>query len=140
MKITRSAHNPLIEAGDVVPSRPDFRVLGAFNAGVAQLQDETILLLRVAEAPISDQADEVLVPRLNESGTEVQVERYDKSDPGYDFSDSRFVAKDGQTVMLTSLSHLRVARSRDGIHFEVEPQPPCSRSILWKPGGSKIRG
>lgn len=62
MKIIRSAHNPLIEARDVAPSRPDFRVLGAFNAGVAQLQEETILLLRVAEAPISDRADEVLVP------------------------------------------------------------------------------
>ncbi|WP_342476607.1 glycoside hydrolase family 130 protein [Paenibacillus sp. FSL H7-0350] len=123
MKITRSAHNPLIEARDVAPSRPDFKVLGAFNAGVAQLQEETILLLRVAEAPISDQADEVLVPRLNEAGTEVQVERYDRNDPGYDFSDSRFVAKEGQTVMLTSLSHLRVARSQDGVHFEVEPQP-----------------
>lgn len=123
MNIKRCAQNPVIRAEDVAPSRPDFRVLGAFNAGVAQVEDETILLLRVAEAPVSDRADEVLVPRLNETGTDVLVERYDKADPSYDFSDSRIVVKDGRTVMLTSLSHLRVARSKDGIHFDIEAQP-----------------
>ncbi|MGO4547844.1 glycoside hydrolase family 130 protein [Paenibacillus sp. 2TAB23] len=123
MNIKRSSQNPIIRVEDVVPSRPDFRVLGVFNAGVAQLRDETILLLRISEAPVSDKADEVLVPLLNEAGTDVSVECYDKTDPSYDFSDSRFIAKDGRTVMLTSLSHLRVARSKDGVHFDIEPQP-----------------
>lgn len=27
------------------------------------------------------------------------------------------------TVYLTSISHLRVARSRDGIHFQIDPKP-----------------
>ncbi|WP_372629329.1 glycoside hydrolase family 130 protein [Cohnella sp.] len=123
MNIKRSAQNPVIRVEDVAPSRPDFRVLGAFNAGVAQLADEIILLLRIAEAPVSDRADEVLVPRLNEAGIDVLVKRYDKADPSYDFSDSRFIARDGRTVMLTSLSHLRVARSKDGVHFDIERQP-----------------
>ncbi|MDU5946036.1 MAG: glycoside hydrolase family 130 protein, partial [Paenibacillus macerans] len=123
MNVKRCAQNPVIRVGDVAPSRPDFRVLGAFNAGVAQVRDEIILLLRVSEAPVSDRVDEVLVPRLNEAGTDVLIERYDKADPSYDFSDSRFVARDGRTAMLTSLSHLRVARSKDGVHFDIEPQP-----------------
>ncbi|WP_138756329.1 glycoside hydrolase family 130 protein [Paenibacillus sinopodophylli] len=123
MNIKRSAQNPIIRVEDVVPSRPDFRVLGVFNAGVAQLRDEIILLLRISEAPVSEKADEVLVPLLNEAGTEVLVECYDKTDSSYDYSDSRFIAKDGRTVMLTSLSHLRVARSKDGVHFDIEPQP-----------------
>ncbi|GBG10806.1 glycosidase [Paenibacillus agaridevorans] len=123
MNIIRSAQNPVIRVEDVAPSRPDFKVLGAFNAGVAQLGDETILLLRVAEAPVTDNADEVLVPRLNDAGTSVLIERYDKADSRYDFSDSRFISQYGRTIMLTSLSHLRVARSKDGIRFEVEPQP-----------------
>ncbi|CAM4495872.1 putative GH43/DUF377 family glycosyl hydrolase [Paenibacillus endophyticus] len=134
MNIKRSAQNPIIRVEDVVPSRPDFRVLGVFNAGVAQLRDEIILLLRISEAPVSDKADEVLVPLLNEAGTDVLVECYDKSDPSYDFSDSRFIAKDGRTVMLTSLSHLRVARSKDGVHFDIEPQPalfPESALEAW---------
>lgn len=123
MNIIRSEQNPIIRALDVAPSRPDFTVLGAFNAGVAQLGDETVMLLRVAEAPVSDSADEVLVPRLNDEGNAVLVERYDKADSRYDFSDSRFIVQYGRTVMLTSLSHLRVARSKDGIRFDVEPQP-----------------
>ncbi|WP_334073255.1 MULTISPECIES: glycoside hydrolase family 130 protein [Paenibacillus] len=123
MNVKRCAQNPVIRVGDVAPSRPNFRVLGAFNAGVAQVRDEIILLLRVSEAPVSDRGDEVLVPRLNEAGTDVLIERYDKADPSYDFSDSRFVARDGRTVMLTSLSHLRVARSKDGVHFDIEPEP-----------------
>ncbi|MUG88774.1 glycosidase [Paenibacillus timonensis] len=123
MNVKRCAQNPVIRTQDVKPSRPDFKVLGAFNAGVAQYEDETILLLRVAEAPVSVRSGEVLVPRLNEAGTEVIVERYEDTDPRYDFSDSRFVAMDGRVVMLTSLSHLRVARSKDGVHFDIDPQP-----------------
>lgn len=123
MNVKRCTQNPVIRTRDVAPSRPNFQVLGAFNAGVAQVRDEIILLLRVSEAPVSDRGDEVLVPRLNEAGTDVLIEHYDKADPSYDFSDSRFVARDGRTVMLTSLSHLRVARSKDGVHFDIEPQP-----------------
>ncbi|NWL88586.1 MULTISPECIES: glycoside hydrolase family 130 protein [unclassified Paenibacillus] len=123
MHVKRCVHNPVIRTKDVKPSRPDFKVLGVFNAGVATYEGETILLLRVAEAPISDRMDEVLVPRLNAAGTELLVERYDKLDTRYDFSDSRVVVKGGKTVMLTSLSHLRVARSQDGIHFDIEEQP-----------------
>ncbi len=123
MNLIRCTENPVIRAEDVAPSRPDFRVLGAFNAGVAQIGEDIILLLRVAEAPVSDCADEVLIPRLDEANSAVIVERYDKNDPSYDFSDSRFVVRDGRVVMLTSLSHLRVARSKDGIYFDIEPQP-----------------
>lgn len=123
MNVKRCTQNPIIRAEDVTPSRPDFRVLGAFNAGVAQAGEETILLLRVAEAPVSHGADEVLVPLLDEANAAVIVERYDRTDPRYDYSDSRFISQDGRTVKLTSLSHLRVARSKDGVHFDIEPQP-----------------
>lgn len=122
MSVHRCENNPVIKTEDVVPSRPDFKVLGAFNAGVAEYGDETILLLRVAEAPISEKADEVLVPLLNADG-QLVVHHYDKSDSRYDFSDSRFVSVNGQMVMLTSISHLRVARSQDGVHFEIEREP-----------------
>ncbi|WP_044480395.1 glycoside hydrolase family 130 protein [Paenibacillus antibioticophila] len=122
MNVYRCEKNPVIRTEDVAPSRPDFKVLGAFNAGVAKVGEDTILLLRVAEAPVSEREDEVLVPLLDADG-KVVVHHYDKSDSRYDFSDSRFVAVNGQTVMLTSISHLRVARSRDGVHFEIEREP-----------------
>lgn len=123
MPVIRAEHNPVVKPGDVEPSRPDFKVLGAFNAGVAVYGEETILLLRVAEAPVSSSGEEVLIPKLNERTGEIVVERLSAGDERYDFSDSRFVAENGQVVMLTSMSHLRVARSRDGIHFTVEDQP-----------------
>ncbi|AIQ66133.1 glycosidase [Paenibacillus stellifer] len=123
MPVIRSEYNPVVKTADVKPSRPDFKVLGAFNAAVATYGDETILLLRVAEAPISEREDELLTPKLNEATGEVEVVRVSKDDPRYSFADSRFVAENGKMVMLTSMSHLRVARSKDGYHFTVEDTP-----------------
>jgi predicted GH43/DUF377 family glycosyl hydrolase len=122
MTIIRSVHNPLISPRDVKPSRPDFRVLGVFNAGVAVYGAETLLLVRVAEAPVPGKANEVLIPKLNERG-EIDIEHLSVSDPRYNFSDTRFVSADGEVVLLTSMSHLRLARSSDGIHFTVEEKP-----------------
>jgi predicted GH43/DUF377 family glycosyl hydrolase len=123
MTILRYEQNPIVKTTDVKPSRPDFKVLGAFNAGVATCGEETILLLRVAEAPVSEVEGEVLIPKLNELTGEVNVDRLSLNDPRYSFTDSRFVAENGQMTMLTSMSHLRVARSKDGIKFMVEEQP-----------------
>ena len=42
--------NPLVTPDMVRPSNPNYRVRGAFNPGAAQLGEEIVLLLRVAEA------------------------------------------------------------------------------------------
>ncbi|HEX6845038.1 MAG TPA: glycosyltransferase, partial [Actinomycetota bacterium] len=47
----RLAANPLIEPADVAPSQPGFEVVSTINPGVAQVGDETVLLVRVAEQP-----------------------------------------------------------------------------------------
>lgn len=64
MNVKRCAQNPVIRTRDVAPSRPNFQVLGAFNAGVAQVRDEIILLLRVSEAPVSDRGTKCSSPGL----------------------------------------------------------------------------
>lgn len=51
--VHRYDKNPIIKPQGVKPSRPDFEVICAFNAGVAKLGDEVILLLRIAERPIN---------------------------------------------------------------------------------------
>ena len=51
MLVERFAENPLIEPKDVNPSRDDYEVVGAFNAGAIRFKDEILLLLRVAERP-----------------------------------------------------------------------------------------
>jgi predicted GH43/DUF377 family glycosyl hydrolase len=50
MMVVRAAENPILRPEDVKPSRPDFEVIGVFNAA-ARCRDEALLLLRVAERP-----------------------------------------------------------------------------------------
>jgi len=134
LPIARHPDNPILQPADVPPSIPDFRVLGVFNAGVAVYGEETILLLRVAEAPVGENEIEIRVPLLDENRGTVVVERFSADDPRYDFSDSRVIREGSRVVRLTSMSHLRVARSRDGVRFSVDAHPflyPENASEAW---------
>lgn len=119
---TRHPANPLIRPAHVKPSRSDFEVIGTFNAGAASYQDETVLLVRVAERPVNTPPGEIWCPYYKAGEVQFQVVRRD--DPAYDTRDSRFVQnlKTGD-LWLTSTSHLRLARSRDGVQFGVEDIP-----------------
>jgi len=119
----RFDENPLIRPSDVKPSRDDFQVVGAFNAGVTRVGDEIVLLIRIAEAP-SSQDDEVVAPflRPDRPGGDIEILRVRKDDPALEAGDPRVFIYKGQPY-LTSMSHLRVARSRDGRHFAIEPRP-----------------
>lgn len=123
MKIERYPENPLITPADVPPSRPDFEVMCVFNAGVAKYGDETILLMRVAER-VQSKAEVPRVPILNCDGGApcVEICEFDSSDPAIDSTDPRVISTP-EGVFLTSLSHLRIARSRDGRRFTVDPAP-----------------
>ena len=123
MKVCRYPENPLITPGDVPPSRPDFEVMCVFNAGVTRYKDEVILLLRIAERAICDR-DVCRVPVLNCDGGVPYIEicELDKADSRCDFSDPRVVYTPEQ-IYLTTISHLRIARSRDGRRFTVDPEP-----------------
>ncbi len=120
---TRSPLNPLITPAQVAPSRPDFEVIGTFNAGVTRFGDEVLLLVRVAERPISYDADTVQAPYYTAQG-ELVLKAFDRADRAYDFSDPRKIShhQTGE-LYLTSVSHLRLARSTDGLHFTIDPQP-----------------
>ncbi len=130
IEINRSVNNPLITPKDVKPTFPDWEVLGVFNAGVAEYHGEVILLLRVAECPRQTDPRYVLVPVLDvnrqTTGSEpaVEIVKVDREDPNFDFSDPRVIRdKKGATVYLTSISHFRVARSRDGLNFTIDEAP-----------------
>lgn len=124
----REEKNPLVTPEMVKPSREGFEVVCTFNAGVAVFQEETLLLLRVAEKPLCRGRDCLAVPVLEEQKNgswEVNVKVLSLEDSQYDFSDPRKVydKKKGTYVYLTSISHLRLARSKDGIHFVVDEIP-----------------
>ena len=118
----RFAENPILTPRMVVPSRPDFAVVGVFNPGVVRIGDETLLLLRVAEAPRDVPADEIAAPVYDPDTRRIVVRTWKKDTPGLDLSDSRVVTLGGDTF-LSSISHLRLARSKDGLAFDVDLMP-----------------
>ncbi|WP_207622046.1 glycoside hydrolase family 130 protein [Alienimonas californiensis] len=121
--IRRHPANPLVSPVDVRPSNPAFRVRGAFNPAATTFGDETLLLLRVAEdAPA--EPGRIAVPMVRfENGRGVpDVLNVGLTDPGVIPRDTRGVAVDG-VEYLSTLSHLRLARSTDGVNFTVEDEP-----------------
>lgn len=130
----------LITPKDLIPSQAELQVDCVFNAGVCTLGEETILLLRVAESP-KQQTGKRGVAIMEEG--QVVVKWLDQSNPRYDLSDPRGVkeAGTGKTMYLTSLSHFRIARSIDGIHFQIETHPdlfPKGEMESWGIEDSRI--
>jgi beta-1,2-mannobiose phosphorylase / 1,2-beta-oligomannan phosphorylase len=159
----RLEQNPLITARDVRPSLPELEVVSVFNAATAQLDGETILVLRVAERPRSDidpppdamtldldGPHPVLQPMphgytkhdvigmcfldTNASHPRVIVAYIPKNLPGLDLRDPRSIryrnrtgilglTNEGYTDYLAQMSHLRVARSSDGVKFTIDEEP-----------------
>ncbi|WP_219834081.1 glycoside hydrolase family 130 protein [Paenibacillus sp. R14(2021)] len=126
MNIYRYEQNPLVTPADVKPHRDDFEVIGAFNAGIAEYNGEVIMLLRVAERPISPDPEVVLAPVYNVETSELELIPIRKDDERYDLSDPRvIILKEHAPAFeyLTSLSYLRIARSSDGHHFTIDEKP-----------------
>ncbi|MEN6333256.1 MAG: glycoside hydrolase family 130 protein, partial [Phycisphaerales bacterium] len=134
MGVFRASENPIIRPQDVRPSRADFEVIGVFNAAVARLGREAILLLRVAERPIQVRKEAVLCPIYDLTSEEIVLKPFARDDPLNDFSDPRLILRPGQTY-LTSISHLRVARSHDGIRFVVEGTPALQAATEYETFG-----
>ncbi|WP_188378837.1 glycoside hydrolase family 130 protein [Halobacillus andaensis] len=138
MNVTRLERNPLITPADVTPYHDDHEVIGVFNAGVAEYEGETLLLLRVAERPITNNPAIVKAPIIDFSEGEGKLHLIEihEDDSTYDFSDPRTIRyqdKDS-TAYLTSLSYIRLARSADGEDFTVDEEPfiyPETKHEAW---------
>ena len=122
MNVFRSPHNPLIGPDDVKPSGDDFEVIGVFNAGVTHLADKVILLLRVAERPVNKNPDFTLAAVYDVARKRPVTIEFRKDNTQIDFSDPRLIITPTETY-LTSISHLRLARSKDGINFKIDNAP-----------------
>lgn len=141
LDIKRCKENPLITVNDVQPSCEGFVVKGVFNCGVTKYNDEYLLLCRVAEAVETEDEDLVKFPIVAEKNGECVFETIclRKSEhPEYSFADSRTITcendGDRKVVYLTTLSHLRIARSKDGVHFTVDDKPaimPNAKEECW---------
>lgn len=117
----RCPSNPLLRPRDVIPSRPDMEVACLLNPGAFRHNGRIGLLLRVAERPVQEPGW-VATPVLNPAmpgGIEIVRHRIEDCD---DVSDARVFTYRGRQY-LTTLSHLRLAWSEDGVHFKAEAHP-----------------
>jgi predicted GH43/DUF377 family glycosyl hydrolase len=122
--IQRFAQNPILVPDQVRPSRPDMVVECLLNPGVFRYQGRIGLLLRVAERPVQEK-DWVSTPLIDpfaEGG--VRILRIRRNDPDLRMpdADARGFDYKGRGY-LTTLSHLRLAWSDDGIHFTPDDSP-----------------
>ncbi len=106
----------IIESSQLRPTRDGFRVLGVFNPSVVRHGDKFVMIARVAEELVQPDEEHFHVPYYTDYDT-IAYKCLPRKHPDYDYSDLRII-KNGATSYLTSISHFRVARSNDGVHFE----------------------
>ena len=120
----RYENNPVVKPADVQPSLDELKVVCAFNTGAIEFQGQILLLLRVAETAKDVEDDYITFPIVEQTseGPKVKLKSIKKGSPGLDDSDPRMVIYQDRPY-LTTLSHLRIARSDDGRGFSVDPRP-----------------
>lgn len=120
----RFPENPILRPQDLTPSVPGMEVTCLLNPGVFQYGGQTWLLVRVAERP-AQTPGKTSFPILSPDGR-LDILEFDSDDPRLDLRDPRIIRFDGQDY-LTTLSHLRLMASTDGIHFA---EPAGSKPLM----------
>jgi Predicted glycosylase len=114
----RFSANPLLIPGDLKPSMAGLQIACLLNPGAFRFAGKIWLIVRVAERP-PQTAEAVSFPVLKEDGG-IAIIRLPADDAGLDLTDPRVIRYQGKDY-LTTLSHLRLLCSEDGIHFH-EPE------------------
>ncbi|MBB5439716.1 putative GH43/DUF377 family glycosyl hydrolase [Pedobacter sp. AK017] len=113
----RFIQNPLLSPKELKPSRPGLEITCLLNPGVFTFEGKTWLLVRVAERP-KQQEGFISFPVLKGEG--IEIIEIASGDPYLNADDPRIIRYKGQDY-LTTLSHLRLLCSDDGVHF-YEPE------------------
>lgn len=118
----RFRQNPLLEPKDLQPSNKNLQIISLLNPGVFVFEGKIWLLVRVAES-IAQKEGVLFFPIVNAAG-EIEIIEVSLTDPDLVATDARIVQYKGLDY-LTTLSHLRLLSSEDGIHFS-EPNDTAS--------------
>lgn len=110
----RFSENPLLMPKDLNPSRDGWQIISLLNPGVFTFENKTWLVVRVAEGIIQKQGV-IFVPMINPTGNTELVE-VPLNDPDLIATDARVISYKGLDY-LTTISHLRLMSSTDGIKF-----------------------
>jgi predicted GH43/DUF377 family glycosyl hydrolase len=113
----RFPENPLLSPSDILPSHKDLQIACILNPGVFRFDGKIWMIIRVAERPEQNN-DVISFPILTQTG--VEVVEISKNDPELDCTDAR-VINYKSVDYLTTLSHLRLVCSHDGVKF-YEPE------------------
>ncbi len=113
----RFSGNPILLPGQLTPSRPGLEIACLLNPGVFVFQHKTWLLIRVAERP-RQVPGFISFPVLKKGG--IEIIEIEENDPGLIATDPRVIHYQGSDY-LTTLSHLKLVCSEDGVNF-YEPE------------------
>jgi beta-1,2-mannobiose phosphorylase / 1,2-beta-oligomannan phosphorylase len=118
--LRRLTEQLLLRPEDLKPSREDFRVVGVFNPGAVRVGDQIVLLVRVAELPTEERRGQTPLPRWEANGDLVTDW---VADDELRHRERRGVRLANGFWRLTSVSHVRIARSSDGLSIDDVSEP-----------------
>ena len=110
----RNPRNPLIKPEDLRSYHSSMDIECVLNPGVFQFNGMTWLVLRVAERPFQEEG-KITIPLMKND--KVEFISFDLKDPLLNTDDPREPKYDGETY-LSTISHLRILCSKDGISFK----------------------
>ena len=119
MALKRLQSNPLLTPDDLAPTREDLEVMCTLNPAAVRFGDEILLLVRVGERPVPQAGYVSCLYFDAEEGCE-KIVRIPDDDPDLTQPDNRWCRYRGR-MMLSSMSHLRIARGSDGVYAVPRP-------------------
>jgi predicted GH43/DUF377 family glycosyl hydrolase len=117
----RFPSNPILLPKDIAPSDGSLQVICLLNPGVFRFDGKIWLLVRVAESRAQKEGF-VCFPVISELG-KLEVLEVDVNDPELISTDARVMNYRGLDY-LTTVSHLRLLSSEDGIRFTQNDEYP----------------
>lgn len=119
---SRFTENPLLAPANLKPSTEGLQITCLLNPGVFTYDNRTWLIVRVAERP--EQAPGIISFPVLMLGEKTDIVRIPADDPELIATDARVINYQGADY-LTTLSHLRLLCSDDGVNFfESAEYPP----------------
>ena len=121
--VKRYQNNPIITPKMIRPSAEGLKVVGTFNPAATLYDNEIILIMRVAETCINKPGF-ISIPYFNFStdNSFLSVLNIPENHPDIELKDTRGILYQGREY-LSSVSHLRLARSKDGVNFKIDEKP-----------------
>jgi predicted GH43/DUF377 family glycosyl hydrolase len=117
----RFTNNPILTPKMIRPSAASMKIECLLNPGVFKFKNKIWLLVRVAERPEQEEGKTTL-PIYHDEGV-LELLTFDNNDPKFDDSDKRVFEYDG-AYYLSTLSHLRLLASDDGVVFREDVEYP----------------